>query len=301
VKTRCGCRLLLVLVLPALAGVFLLPGPEPGLAAPAPVRGRTNFTNSIGMKLILIPKGRFTMGSPLSESQRRDEELPHEVEISKPFYMGVYEVTQEQYQKVMGNNPSWFCATGGGKDAVRGLDTRSFPVETVNHAETVDFCKKLSKLRGERAAGRVYRLPTEAEWEYACRAGARTPFHFGKEITARLANMKGDQPYGTTVQHSALKRTCKVGSYKPNKFGLYDMHGNVWEWVADWWEQGYYRTSPKRDPQGPEKGSTRNGRGGGWNTEGMRNRAAFRGFTSPGVKNSEFGFRVVCTIGGRSD
>jgi formylglycine-generating enzyme required for sulfatase activity len=298
VKPRCDCRLLLPLLPAALGGLLLGWPAPPGLSAPAPVaaKGRP-FANSIGMKFVLIPRGKFTMGSPPSEPQRREEEYPHEVEITKPFSLGVYEVTQAQYQKVVGTNPSWFSAAGGGKDQVRGMDTGNFPVEQVDHAEATAFCRKLSELPRERAAGRVYRLPSEAEWEYACRAGTKTPFHFGKEITSRLANMDGTRPYGTAVAGAKLNRTTTVGSYKPNAWGLYDMHGNVWEWVADWWDQGYYRVSPKRDPQGPEKGTTRNGRGGGWNTEGMRHRAAFRGFTTPTVKNSEFGFRVVCVRG----
>jgi formylglycine-generating enzyme required for sulfatase activity len=184
---------------------------------------------------------------------------------------------------------------------VRGIDTRSFPVETVDYAAAVAFCDKLSRMPRERAAGRVYRLPSEAQWEYACRAGTKTPFHFGKELTSRLANMDGERPYGTSARRPSLKRTAKVGSYKPNAWGLYDMHGNVWEWTADWWTSDYYGKSPKRDPQGPEKGSSRMARGGGWNTEGVRHRAAFRGFTGARITSKEIGFRVACVSKGRAE
>src|SRR5438067_896777 len=134
--------------------------------------------NSIGMELVKIPAGSFLMGSPQSEHGRHDDENQHEVKITKPFYLGIHEVTQAQYEKIMGVNPSHFAAKGQGKDRVEEKDTSKFPVESVTWTQVKEFCKKLSELPQEKKAGRAYRLPTEAEWEYACRAGMKTPFHY---------------------------------------------------------------------------------------------------------------------------
>jgi hypothetical protein len=152
------------------------------------------------MKLVLIPKGTFKMGSPEDAKGRYPDEQQHEVEISKPFYLGTYTVTQKQYRTVMKTNPSCFSKDGGGKDKVKGLDTDDFPVETVSWGEADKFCKKLSALPAEKKAKRSYRLPSEAEWEYACRAGTTTPFHFGKSLSSRQANCNGNYPYGGAVK-----------------------------------------------------------------------------------------------------
>ena len=134
------------------------------------------------------------MGSPRVEAGRLDDEEQHEVEITRPFYMGMYTVTQAEYEEVMGQNPSYFSATGDGKDKVAGMDTRQFPVEMVTWNDAVEFCRKLSQLPAEQQAGRVYRLPTEAEWEYSCRAGTTTPFHFGNSLSSNQANTDGLHP-----------------------------------------------------------------------------------------------------------
>jgi formylglycine-generating enzyme required for sulfatase activity/serine/threonine protein kinase len=247
------------------------------------------FENSIGMKLVLIPKGKFTMGSPANEEGRREGEDAHEVEITKPFYMGVYDVTQAQYRKVMGENPSYFSSTGDGKTSVEGQDTSNFPVETVCWHDGVAFCMKLSTLTEEKHAKRTYRLPTEAEWEYACRGGRSSPFHFGNAITSAKANFLG----------SNLKRTTAVGSYPANDFGLYDMHGNVWEWCADWYTTDYYKQTPRKDPQGPQTGARRVLRGGSWYSEAGGCRAAIRYDYDPDRSTYNVGFRVVCVVGDR--
>src|SRR5262249_46392751 len=149
------------------------------------------------------------MGSPESEQGRRDDEGPqHEVQITRPFYLGMYPVTQRQYRMVTGANPSWFSAEGGGNGEVVGLDTGHFPVERVNWEEAQAFLAKLSELQAEAKAGRRYRLPTEAEWEYACRAGTTSPFHCGDSLSSAEANFKG-----------GLGRTCAVGSYPANGWG----------------------------------------------------------------------------------
>jgi formylglycine-generating enzyme required for sulfatase activity len=258
-------------------------------------------TNFIGMKLVLIPAGKFTMGSPEDEKNRSDDEQQHEVEISKPFYMGVYEVTQGEYEKVMGTNPSWFSATGGGKEKVEGKDTSRFPVEKVSWNDAVEFCKKLSEMPEEKRNGPMYRLPTEAEWEYACRGGASVkPFHFGDSLSSTQANFDGNYPYGGADKGPYLERTTRVGSYDANAFGLYDMHGNVWEWCADWYDKDYYKTSPRKDPPGPATGTYRVLRGGSWGSFGRGCRAAYRSFGGPGYRVSYLGFRVVLVAGART-
>jgi formylglycine-generating enzyme required for sulfatase activity len=250
--------------------------------------------NSIGIKLVLVPGGKFVMGMPKTEKHLYGNEAEHEVEITGAFYVGAFEVTQGQYERVMGNNPSRFSPAGPGRDKVRGMDTASFPVEEVEWAGAVEFCEKLSALLGEAKAGRKYRLPTEAEWEYACRAGTRTRFAFGDDLTLEQANFEGNFVGGGPPPEKWLGRTSRVGSYKPNAWGLYDMHGNVWEWCADWYQPDYYAKSPGKDPPGPEKGSgdRRVRRGGNYGTLGLHARSGAR-FPYQADKSGT-GFRVVC-------
>jgi formylglycine-generating enzyme required for sulfatase activity/tRNA A-37 threonylcarbamoyl transferase component Bud32 len=264
-----------------------------------------SLVNSIGMKLTLIPAGEFDMGSTpeetawaLEEGRKRPEwhmyfvycrSLPrHRVRISRPFYMGVYEVTQAEYQQVMGANPSSYAAVGG-------LDTSRHPVEMVLWEEAVAFCTRLAALPGERAARRSYRLPTEAEWEYACRAGTATRWSCGDDERALgeyawfLANAQG--------------RTHPVGQKKPNAWGLYDMHGNVWELCADWFGTHYYCISPPVDPPGASTGAgTAFGeehviRGAAWGHPAFWCRAAWR-LPGGAIRTPDLGFRVVCEAGG---
>jgi len=244
--------------------------------------------NSLGMKLVLIPAGTFTMGSPKEEKDRSKDEVQHEVELTRPFYVGAHEVTQEEYEKGMGKNPSWFASTGGGKDKVRGKDTGRFPVESVSWDEAVAFCTKLTELPAEKKAGRVYRLPTEAEWEYACRGGATSskPFHFGASLSPSQAN-------------SHLGRTMAVGSYPANGFGLYDMHGNVGEWCADWYGSYPQGSTRVKDPTGPLSGTRRVLRGGSWgHASSFFSRSAYRSLAEPRKRVNVIGFRVVCVVGG---
>jgi formylglycine-generating enzyme required for sulfatase activity len=253
------------------------------------------LTNSIGMKLTPIPSGTFLMGSPKDEANRQDNEGPqHEVEITQPFYMGVHTVTQEQYERLMGKNPSWFSSQGGGKDKVKKQDARSYPVEQVSWDDAVAFCCKLSGMLEEKQLGRVYRLPTEAEWEFACRGGVpSTPFHFGNSLSSTQANFNGGRPYGGAAAGPYLERTTAVGSYTANGFGLHDMHGNVWEWCQDWFDVYYYARSPRQDPEGPRAGESRVLRGGSWDDDGWNCRAARRFRYSPGYLGNDIGFRVV--------
>ena len=221
------------------------------------------ITNSIGMKLVLIHAGTFTMGSD-EKPEGLLTKPPHEVTISKPYYLGAYEVTQDEYEKVMGNNPSRFK---GAKN----------PVEKVGWDDAVSFCKKLSEMPKEKAAGREYRLPTEAEWEYACRASSETAYSFGDS-----ADSLGDDKAQSTLQ--------PVGGKKPNRWGLYDMHGNVWEWCADWY--GDYPSVAATDPQGPIQGSQRVLRGGSWYPPAYC-RSADRLAKEPSYREAPNGFRLA--------
>jgi formylglycine-generating enzyme required for sulfatase activity len=173
------------------------------------------------LEMVYVPGGTFMMGSPENEEGRSSDEGPqHEVTI-EPFYMSIYPVTQAQWEAVMGNNPS-------------GFKRENCPVETVSWDEAVAFCQRLSEMTGKR-----YGLPSEAQWEYGCRAGTTTPFCFGETITTDLANYNGNYTYGSGPKGVYREETTEVGSFPPNAFGLYDMHGNVWEWCADPWHENY--------------------------------------------------------------
>ena len=229
-------RMLLLLLASLLVGGLVVADDK---KADEPKKDAKEITNSIGMKLVWIPAGKFTMGSPKDEKYRYQDEQQCEVEITKSFYMGVYTVTQAENQHIMGTNPSAHSANGYLKEEVAKLDASRFPVEMVSWHQAVEFCDKLSKLPKEKAAGYVYRLPTEAEWEYACRAGTTTPFHFGKSLSSTQANIGSSYPDANTDKGPARGRPKNVGSYEPNAFGLYDMHGNVWQWCQDWYVKEY--------------------------------------------------------------
>ncbi len=249
-------------------------------------------THAIGMRLRLIPPGEFSQGSPQSEPERWQAEGPlRRVQITQPFYLGVYEVTQHQFQQVMGYNPSFFSEDAGRQAGES--DGGGLPVERVTWDEAVAFCRRLSEFPEERASDWYYRLPTEAEWEYACRAGTTTPFHFGSQLNGMQANCNGDYPYGTREAGPSRGQTVPVGSYPPNPFGLYDMHGNVWEWVADWYDAAYYARAPQADPPGPRTGHARTRRGGGWLSLATRCRAANRDHNEPPTRYEDLGFRVA--------
>jgi len=273
------------------------------------------LTNSIGMQLVLIPAGEFTMGSLESDLACEDSKPQHSVRITKPFYLGVYEVTQEEYEDMMADRPSHFYSdglegderegpdtyslrdnrprSGLGSDEVAGLDTSRFPVDQVTWGQASEFCRRLSDQPVEEAAGRSYRLPTEAEWEYACRAGTTTPYSFGNVITLAQANIS--QP-GADEDAQPLKHTAEVGSYPSNAFGLYDMHGNVWEWCAD--GKRKYARSAQTDPNG---GPTLYYilRGGGWDFPAHFCRSDYRNEALAGYVY--FGFRVACEVDGTLD
>ena len=257
------------------AVIFVVLGSETSAEKPptetnAAIVRSPESTNSIGMKFKLIPAGTFMMG----DATGNRDETPHEVTLSKHFKMGVHEVTQGQYKQVMGVNPSHFKAANN-------------PVEHVSWSKAVDFCRKLSALPAEKAAGNVYCLPTEAEWEYACRAGTKTTYSFGNDDADLndYARVNGGSP-------------CPVGRKLPNAWGLYDMHGNVWEWCQDWYET--HRDSYATDPNGPSLGSHRVVRGGGWVGRDGYWRSAFRLSRLPSGAGSNLGFRVCLRPSGQN-
>ena len=236
------------------------------------------ITNSIGMRLVLIPNGTFIMGSPEREDGRKENETQqHEVTISKDYYLGVYEVTQAQYEKVIGKNPSHF------QGAIVDNENADLPVENVSWDDAVEFCKKLSDLPTEKQAGRVYRLPTEAEWECACRAGSKTAYSFDDEA--------GLLPeYGWCSRNSS-NRTHTVGLLEPNAWGLYDMHGNVWEWCSDWY--GEYPKGAVSDPTGPREGYIHVFRGGSWDLHAAYSQSQLRRGDIPSRRIKNVGFRLA--------
>jgi formylglycine-generating enzyme required for sulfatase activity/serine/threonine protein kinase len=255
-----------------------------------------DVVNSLGMRLILVRPGKFLMGSPAEEKGRRQDEGPlHEVTLTRPFYLAMCPVTQEQYHTVMGVNPSYFARTGGGREKVAGLDTRTFPVEGVTWDDAVTFCTRLSERPSERKAGRTYRLPTEAEWEYACRAGTGTPFYAGESLASVQANFNGQNPAGSAARGPSLQRPAAVGGYPPNPWGFHDLLGNIWEWCHDFYAERAYPAGPVSDPTGPLSGSGHVLRGGAWDVGGDLCRCSTRNVYRPGWDRC-FGFRVVLVL-----
>jgi formylglycine-generating enzyme required for sulfatase activity len=234
------------------------------------------FTNSIGMEFVLIPAGEYMMGASPDDMDASDNEKPaHKVKITKPFYMGKYPVTQKQWIDIMGNNPSIFVEK---KIITSNKPLENHPVESISWNDVQEFLKKLNKKEGKN-----YRLPTEAEWEYAARAGSTTKYYSGNEI---------DDAYLWYTKNSDGK-THPVGQKKPNAFGLYDMLGNVWEWTNDWYDKEYYSKSPSNDPTGPESGSDRVLRGGSWDSLARSCRSSYHIIITPVSRNNSGGFRVV--------
>jgi formylglycine-generating enzyme required for sulfatase activity len=243
-----------------------------------------SLVNSVGMKFVLIPAGTFRMGSPEGQEGARLNEMPaHDVILTEPYYLGVAPVTQELYRAAAGENPSRFTAPSGGGP--------QHPVERVSWHDAVAFCKTLSSLPEEREAKRDYRLPTEAEWEYACRAGGNSIFAYGDALSPLQANFAFRAADG-----EPLERTNKVNQFPANNFGLFDMHGNVWEWCHDWYGERYYATGPTRVPQGPAEGAFRVVRGGCWRSQVGTCRAAYRNALMPHNRDPYTGFRVACQI-----
>ena len=301
-----GCFLILLLVAGVVVGGYWLVANYPSMARrpvrrpiPSPVteaearRRQDDNAASLGvdkhpaldlgggvkMKLVLIPAGRFLMGSPETEAGRSSNEGPQrEVTISKAFYMGATEVTQEQYEAVTGSNPSDFKG-------------KTNPVEQVFWYDAVKFCQALSTKTGRKA-----RLPTEAEWEYACRAGTATPFHTGTFLGTDRANYEADYALPGARKANYRAKAIPVGSFNANAWGLCDMHGNVCEWCGDWYVDSY-ANAKNQDPQGPATGARRVVRGGSWGSNPWGCRSAGRNRYNPHGRINHFGFRVVLSAG----
>jgi formylglycine-generating enzyme required for sulfatase activity len=242
------------------------------LVAPGPPAFSVEPTT--GMVLVAIAPGSFVMGSPDTEAGRNADERPHRVTLTRRIYMGRYEVTQTEWQTVMGSNPSHFsgCAR--------------CPVEQVNFYEVDDFLTRLTA----RSTAMRYRLPTEAEWEYACRAGTTTPYAFGSHLTIHDANVN-TAPAEQVTPGTGAYRTRMVGSFPPNAWGLHDMHGNVWEWTNDFY--GPYDMKADVDPRGSEASTTRVIRGGSWYFDAESARCGLRYTHGPQDRGFSLGFRVV--------
>lgn len=286
--------------------------------------------NSVEMTLEFIPDGEFVMGSSAEEIDKfiaedsnakrttyEDELPPHGVIIIRPFYLGIHEVTQTQYKLIMGTNPSHFSDGGEGQDKVAGRDTSQFPVEMVSWIDAIEFCNRLSAKEGrpeyyqigeqERdlqanpvttvkiAGGNGYRLPTEAEWEYACRANTTTLYHFGNQSDGKEANVDGNYPLGTPAKGPYLERSEQVGSYPANAFGLFDMHGNVWEWCFDGYAKNFYEGLSDRlhNPINQRALKLRVMRGGSWYDAARTTRSAYRSNDGRDVRKNTYGFRVA--------
>ena len=268
---------------------------------------------TLGMQFIYLRQGQFRMGSPPGEPERREDEQAHTVKISRPFLIGKKEVTQREYQAIMDSQPSWYSEGGGGQGKIKNLSTDEFPVESVTWFDAIEFCNRLSendglspyyKIEGtQRNKGKIvsaevrviggtgYRLPTEAEWEFACRAGTTTPHHFVNED--RNGNYKHSIGTGYGSSTYKLGSTTNVGSYPANAWGLHDMHGNAAEWCWDWYSDGYYANSPWQDPSGPNDGKHRALRGGSFPLSYLKCRSASRFWFAPGTTSHYIGFRVA--------
>jgi formylglycine-generating enzyme required for sulfatase activity len=232
-----------------------------------------SFTNAIGMKFVWIAPGTFLMGSPKEEKEREDDEIQHKVTFNRGIYMAIHPVTQEEWIATMGTNPS------------RHTGEKNLPVEWVSWDDCQQFIKKL-----RNKDNKLYRLPTEAEWEYCCRAGTTTPFHFGETISTDQANYQGDYTYANGKEGVNREKTTPVGRFPANAWGLHDMHGNVFQWCQDWY--GSVPQNDTVDPQGPEKGKHRVMRGGSWLDYPKYCRSAFRGSDAPRSSGKNAGLRL---------
>lgn len=245
-----------------------------------------------GIKLCWCPAGKFLMGSPPDEPERRADETQVEVELTNGFWMGKYEVTQGEWKRVIGKLPGVLTEEAGAGD--------DFPVYNVNYAEADSFCRKLTELgysSGKLPRGWEFRLPTEAQWEWACRSGTTTATAFGDKINSKQANING-KPYNGAEAAPALRRDAKVGSYPANAWGIHDMHGNVVEWCLDWY---YFKLPGGKDPDlSKTKGTnnrdgsfSRSRRGSAWVDDGWVCRCAFRQKFEPERRYDHIGFRIA--------
>jgi uncharacterized protein (TIGR02996 family) len=250
-------------------------------AEPCVPRHSLPLPGGVGLPMVFLPPGSFRMGSPRAEASRSDDEATHPVTLTRGFHLGESPVTQRQWAAVMGDDPSEF----------KGDDR---PVEMVSWDDATAFCGAAS------GSGVSVRLPTEAEWEYACRSGTTTPFYWGGALNGTEAHCSGWVPYGTKARGRSREATAPVGSYaavSPHPWGLFDCHGNVWEWCADWFDGGYYGRSPVENPRcddGPQRWRVL--RGGSWIDAPNFCRAAYRSRYGSDHRDHRYGFRVAVTL-----
>ncbi len=251
--------------------------------------------NELEMTLVWCPPGTFTMGSNEGETIYRKNEGKTKATLTHGFWIGQFEVTQAEWKVVMGYNTSEFSPEGRGKYKVLGKETSNYPAESMLVEEADEFCSKLTEL--ERSAGRlpdgcVYALPTEVQWEYACRAGTTTATAFGDKLSSHKANFKGFAPYKDAKRGPFLFGPTSVGSYPGNDWGIHDMHGNLWEYCAGW----YSDAAPGGiNPKPATSGDYRIGKGGSWFHDGRYTRSSFRYWIEPKMRQGTVGFRVVFT------
>jgi formylglycine-generating enzyme required for sulfatase activity len=262
-------------------------------AAEVTVAGDERNDNFLKLILVWCPPGKFMMGSPKDEFERGDDEDQREVTLTKGFWVGKFEVMQSQYMRIMGTNPSSYSGHGESAKQLAGRQTWHFPVDVVRYSDALEFCRILSAQErdGKRLpAGWEYTLPTEAQWEYACRAGTTTPFSFGDSLNGRAANCNGNYPYGTAADGRYLQRPRTVGTYSANPWGLHDMHGNVSEWCRDWYGE---QAAGGVDPGVVSGGAERVVRGGDRFSSGSHCRSAFRTRARPDIRGWRLGFRIA--------
>lgn len=259
-------------------------------AAEATAKLGASFTNTLGMKFVQIPAGSFQMGTPMTGAvgEHPAEAVEHPVRLTESYYLGIYEVTQAQYEAVTGANPSWYAPGGQGAADLNTEDTGDHPVENLSWDDAQRFCELLSALPDESKAGRTYRLPTEAEWEYACRSGSSEPYEFWN----RWDNYDNSGEIAGKDWIDPPMTPWRVGTYEANPFGLYDMRGNVFEWTCDWYDATYYQNSPVDDPPGPGHGYLKVVRGIDWIFAGPA--CVYNYSMVPWMKSRFIGFRVVC-------
>jgi len=225
------------------------------------------------------------MGSPESEPERSDDETLHEVTLTEGYWIADTACTQELWQAVMGQNPSHFKNDPDGKSLKR-------PVEKVSWEDSKSFCARLNEALGDTPGdAHIFRLPTEAEWENACRSGTETPFSFGDDVTPDQVNFDGNYPYAGGAKGKYRKKPVAVKDLPANPWGIHEMHGNVWEWCEHW--LGEYNCKNAVDPKGPDSGTSRVLRGGSWLDGARYTRSAYRYYYEPGFRSSFIGFRLV--------